>query len=60
MKRARSETPSDMSPGVVNEDYFDAVSHNGALTPGLAAEDDVSHVTVVGAGPAGLMLAYVS
>ena len=60
MKRARSQTSSaDMSPGIENEGFTDGDVVNGSFAPQLDLNGDVSHVTVVGAGPSGLMLAYV-
>jgi NADPH-dependent 2,4-dienoyl-CoA reductase/sulfur reductase-like enzyme len=52
----------DMSPGMSEEGSSHKAEENGILgfgdTNGRGRDDRVNHVTVVGAGPAGLMLAY--
>ncbi len=45
-----------MSPGMDNEGFRDEVMTNG-IDSGSESDENISHVTVVGAGPAGLMLA---
>ena len=63
MKRSRSQVSQEMSPSA-NEEGFLHKSHNDEVsgleaTNGARGEDISSHVIVTGAGPAGLMLAYV-
>jgi hypothetical protein len=55
MKRTRSTRSLEMAPGKNNEGFHlhDASMQNGTL----GSKDDNNHVIVVGAGPAGLMLA---
>jgi NADPH-dependent 2,4-dienoyl-CoA reductase/sulfur reductase-like enzyme len=57
MKRVRSQVSSspEMSPGVEGEGFDARVP----LRNGNGAHDDVENVVIAGAGPAGLMLAYV-
>lgn len=45
-----------MSPGMDNEGFRDEPMQNGVDSASESGEND-SHVTVIGAGPAGLMLA---
>jgi NADPH-dependent 2,4-dienoyl-CoA reductase/sulfur reductase-like enzyme len=66
MKRSHAEI-LDPSPTVSNEATAKGLRSNGkvksspatATTMNGASKNDIRHVTVVGAGPAGLMLAYV-
>ena len=53
MKRTRSTVSPDMSPGVDNEGYRTTNGYHGPP----AKDPDHCDVAVVGAGPAGLMLA---
>jgi len=46
-----------MSPGMDNEGFPVEVQMTDVLDSESGSSDGVSHVTVVGAGPAGLMLA---
>jgi NADPH-dependent 2,4-dienoyl-CoA reductase/sulfur reductase-like enzyme len=62
MKRSRSQASREMSPGVNNESFLHVPKGDEVFGLGetnrVGKEDDVSHVIVAGAGPAGLMLAY--
>jgi NADPH-dependent 2,4-dienoyl-CoA reductase/sulfur reductase-like enzyme len=57
MKRTRSTRSLEMAPGKNNEGFHDASMQNGTSDAHSVTKDDMNHVTVVGAGPAGLMLA---
>jgi NADPH-dependent 2,4-dienoyl-CoA reductase/sulfur reductase-like enzyme len=46
-----------MAPGKNNEGFHDASMQNGTSDTNPFTKDDMNHVIVVGAGPAGLMLA---
>jgi NADPH-dependent 2,4-dienoyl-CoA reductase/sulfur reductase-like enzyme len=46
-----------MTPGKNNEGFPDASMQNGTSDAYSVTKDDMNHVIVVGAGPAGLMLA---
>ena len=52
-----------MSPGANNEGFSSRTENEGMLgvveTAGARVEDTANHVIIAGAGPAGLMLAYV-
>lgn len=54
MKRTRSQVSPTMSPSATNEAFVPNVSEN-PITNGSG--DAIENVVVVGAGPAGLMLA---
>lgn len=63
MKRSRSQVSREMSPGA-NEEGFPSRVENEEMVGveelhGLGRDNGDNHVTVVGAGPAGLMLAFV-
>lgn len=68
MKRAHSQTsstttvesPENMSPGIEDEGFSDGgavLDRTSTFGPTMDVDEDASHVTVIGAGPAGLMLA---
>jgi NADPH-dependent 2,4-dienoyl-CoA reductase/sulfur reductase-like enzyme len=57
MKRTRSTRSLKMAPGKNNEGFHDASVQNGTLDAYPVSNHDTNHVIVVGAGPAGLMLA---
>jgi NADPH-dependent 2,4-dienoyl-CoA reductase/sulfur reductase-like enzyme len=57
MKRTRSTRSLEMTPGKNNEGFSDASMQNGTSDTHPFTNDDHNHVIVVGAGPAGLMLA---
>jgi NADPH-dependent 2,4-dienoyl-CoA reductase/sulfur reductase-like enzyme len=48
-----------MAPGKNNEGFYDASMQNGTSDAYSVIKDDLDHVIVIGAGPAGLMLAQV-
>jgi len=57
MKRTRSTRSLEMAPGKNNEGFHDASMQNGTSNAYSVTKDDTNHVIIVGAGPAGLMLA---
>ena len=57
MKRTRSTRSLEMAPGKNNEGFHDASMQNGTSNAYSVTRDDTNHVIIVGAGPAGLMLA---
>lgn len=63
MKRSRSQVSREMSPSIDGEGFPLKAENNEILglkeTNGAPSNNGVGHVTVIGAGPAGLMLAYV-
>ena len=46
-----------MPPGIDNEGFIEGPVRHGTFGPTSSLTDNVHHVVVVGAGPAGLMLA---
>jgi hypothetical protein len=63
MKRSRSQLSREMSPGVNDEGFSSRAENEGMLgveqRNGSGKDNGLQHVIVAGAGPAGLMLAYV-
>ena len=60
MKRPRTEESAELAPGENHGGSVDVKMVNGGHDPeSKPAKETTNHVVVVGAGPGGLMLAYV-